>query len=267
MFVRILHRPALAIVISVLLLFMGLLAITALPISQFPSIAPPTVEIQIAYPGASANVLIDSVIIPLEQSINGVQNMRYIISDATSAGEATIRILFEPGTDPDINVVNVQNAHINRSATAGGNQVHMDDTRGKEVMFLHSPFHNSTIGIGSIDPKGGGTSGPFIAKLFERLGVAREMNETGVLSKTGRDVVRAVASGEATLGVTQATELIGAKGVQFAGYVAPEVQVVSVYAGAVSRYAAAPDAARRFIQFLKSPASAERFARAGWSVS
>jgi hydrophobic/amphiphilic exporter-1 (mainly G- bacteria), HAE1 family len=109
MFAKILHRPALAIVISVLLLFMGMLAIAGLPISQFPSIAPPTVEVQIAYPGASANVLIDSVIIPLEQSINGVQNMRYIISDATSAGEATIRIFFEPGTDPDINVVNVQN--------------------------------------------------------------------------------------------------------------------------------------------------------------
>ncbi len=63
----------------------------------------------IAYPGASANVLVDSTLIPLEQSINGVQNMRYMSSDATSAGEATIRIYFEPGTDPNINVVNVQN--------------------------------------------------------------------------------------------------------------------------------------------------------------
>jgi molybdate transport system substrate-binding protein len=120
--------------------------------------------------------------------------------------------------------------------------------------------------VAFIDPNGGGTSGPFIAKLFERLGVADEMNRTGVLSKTGKDVVRAVAAGEASLGLTQATELIGAKGVQFAGYVAPEVQVVSVYAGAVSTHAAAPDMARRFIQFLKSPASAERFAQAGWSV-
>ncbi len=66
-------------------------------------------HVSIAYPGASANVLIDSVIIPLEQSINGVQNMRYIVSDATSAGEATIRVFFEPGTDPNVNVVNVQN--------------------------------------------------------------------------------------------------------------------------------------------------------------
>ncbi len=109
MFTNILHRPALAIVISILLVFLGGLGIVTLPISQFPSIAPPTVEVAIAYPGASANVLVDSVLIPLEQSINGVQNMRYIVSDATSAGEATIRIFFEPGTDPNINVVNVQN--------------------------------------------------------------------------------------------------------------------------------------------------------------
>ncbi len=109
MFANILHRPALAIVISILLLFLGLLGIYTLPISQFPDVTPPTVEVAIAYPGASANVLVDSVLIPLEQSINGVQNMRYMASDATSAGEATIRIYFEPGTDPNINVVNVQN--------------------------------------------------------------------------------------------------------------------------------------------------------------
>jgi len=96
-------------VISIILLFLGVLGIVTLPTSQFPDIAPPTVEVAIAYPGASANVLVDSVLIPLEQSINGVQNMRYIASDATSAGEATIRIYFEPGTDPNINVVNVQN--------------------------------------------------------------------------------------------------------------------------------------------------------------
>src|SRR3954466_13497959 len=109
MFQKILYRPALAIVISIILLFLGVLGIKNLPTAQFPDITPPTVEVAIAYPGDSANVLVDSVLIPLEQSINGVQNMRYMTSDATSAGEATIRIYFEPGTDPNINVVNVQN--------------------------------------------------------------------------------------------------------------------------------------------------------------
>ena len=109
MFTRILHRPAFAIVISIILLFLGVLGIETLPIAQFPDIAPPTVMVSISYPGASANVLVESVLIPLEQSINGVQNMRFITSSASSAGEAAIIIYFEPGTDPNINVVNVQN--------------------------------------------------------------------------------------------------------------------------------------------------------------
>ncbi|MGO9815386.1 MAG: efflux RND transporter permease subunit [Isosphaeraceae bacterium] len=109
MFTRILHRPALAIVISIILLFLGVLGMFTLPVAQFPNVAPPTVQVSIAYPGASAKVLVDSVLIPLEQSINGVQNMRYMVSSATSAGEAAILIYFEPGTDPNINVVNVQN--------------------------------------------------------------------------------------------------------------------------------------------------------------
>ena len=109
MFQRFLHRPALAIVISLIILFLGALAIFNLPVSQFPSIAPPRVVVSIAYPGASADVLTESCLIPLEQSINGVRDMRCIASDATSAGEATIQIYFEPGTNPSEAVVNVQN--------------------------------------------------------------------------------------------------------------------------------------------------------------
>lgn len=109
MFARILHRPALAIVISLIILFLGGLAIVTLPISQFPSVAPPSVVVSVSFPGASAKVLIDSVLVILEQSINGVQDMRYMISDATSAGEATIQVIFEPGTDPNVAVMNVNN--------------------------------------------------------------------------------------------------------------------------------------------------------------
>ncbi len=109
MFARILHRPALAIVISLIILFLGGLAIKTLPISQFPSVAPPSVVVSVSFPGASANVLIDSVLVILEQAINGVQDMRYMISDATSAGEATIQVIFEPGTDPNVAVLNVNN--------------------------------------------------------------------------------------------------------------------------------------------------------------
>jgi molybdate transport system substrate-binding protein len=120
--------------------------------------------------------------------------------------------------------------------------------------------------VAYIDPRGGGTSGPFIARLFERLGVAGQIERSGVPSKTGKDVVRAVASGAVTCGLTQASELIGAQGVQFAGYVPAELQVVSVYAGAVATRAQAPGLANGFIRFLKSPASAACFRGAGWDA-
>lgn len=108
MFKQFIKRPVLAIVISVIIVFIGSLAIKQLPISQFPQIAPTTVNIFIAYPGSSADVLVNSTLIPLETAINGVQDMRYIASDATSAGEGTLRIIFEPGTDPNEAVVRVK---------------------------------------------------------------------------------------------------------------------------------------------------------------
>lgn len=108
MFSKFIHRPVFAIVISIIIVFVGSLAIKQLPISQFPPIAPTTVNIFIAYPGASADVLVKSTLITLENSINGVEGMRYIATDATSAGEATLRIIFEPGTDPNEAVIRVK---------------------------------------------------------------------------------------------------------------------------------------------------------------
>ncbi len=109
MFSKFLHRPALAIVISLLILFMGGLAISTLPISQFPTVAPPSVVVAVSFPGASAKILVDSTLVILERAINGVPNMRYMTSAATSAGEAAITIVFEPGTDPNVSVLNVNN--------------------------------------------------------------------------------------------------------------------------------------------------------------
>ncbi len=109
MFTKILHRPALAIVISLILLFLGGLSIVTLPISQFPDVAPVVVMVTLDYPGASAKVLEESCLIPLERSINGVPDMKYMTSDATSAGEATIQVVFHMGTDPNQATVNVMN--------------------------------------------------------------------------------------------------------------------------------------------------------------
>ncbi len=109
MFSKVLQRPALAIVISLLILFLGALSIVRLPISQFPNVAPVVVMVNITYPGASAKVLEESVLVLLDQAINGVQDMKYMMSDATSAGEATIQVVFHLGTDPKDATVNVLN--------------------------------------------------------------------------------------------------------------------------------------------------------------
>lgn len=103
-----LKRPVLAIVLSLLLTFTGFLSIKSLPIEQFPDIAPPRVLIFLAYPGSSASVLVQSSLITLERAINGVPGMKYLVSDATSAGEATIQIYFEQGTDPNEALVNTK---------------------------------------------------------------------------------------------------------------------------------------------------------------
>lgn len=109
MFSAFIKRPVLAIVLSLVIIFMGILAIDTLPTSQFPSIAPPMVMVSASYPGASAKTLTESVIIPIEQAINGAWGMRYMTSDATSAGEANVQIIFEPGTDINQALVQVSN--------------------------------------------------------------------------------------------------------------------------------------------------------------
>ncbi len=113
MFAKILQRPVLAMVIALIIMFLGALSIATLPISQFPNVAPVVVVVSITYPGASAKVLEESCLIPLDQSINGVPNMKYMTSDATSAGEATIQVIFHMGTDPKQATVNVMN-RVNR---------------------------------------------------------------------------------------------------------------------------------------------------------
>lgn len=106
---RFIHRPVLAIVLSIVIVFLGVLAMKSRPVSQFPEISPPRVMVSLAFPGASADVLVKSSLITLERAINGVPGMSYIVSDATSAGEATIQVVFELGTDPNQALVNVKN--------------------------------------------------------------------------------------------------------------------------------------------------------------
>lgn len=109
MFNKFIHRPVLSIVISLIITFLGVLAATQLPVTQFPSISPPKVNITAEYPGANGELMIKSVIIPLERAINGVPGMKYMASDAGNDGEATIQVIFNLGTDPNQASVNIQN--------------------------------------------------------------------------------------------------------------------------------------------------------------
>ncbi|WP_373736249.1 efflux RND transporter permease subunit [Bacteroides heparinolyticus] len=102
-------RPVMAISISLLILIVGFISLLTLPVEQYPDIAPPTVQVNATYIGADAEAVMNSVIMPLEESINGVENMMYITSTATNAGTATINVYFKQGTDPDMAAVNVQN--------------------------------------------------------------------------------------------------------------------------------------------------------------
>ncbi len=106
---RFINRPVLSTVISIVIVILGVLGLTSLPIVQYPDIAPPTVQVSTTYTGANAKTVLNSVIAPLEEQINGVENMDYMTSTATNTGSATINITFKMGTDPDMAAVNVQN--------------------------------------------------------------------------------------------------------------------------------------------------------------
>ena len=106
---KFINRPVLSTVISILIVIVGVIGLATLPVTQFPDIAPPTVSVRASYQGANAATVLNSVVIPLEDQINGVENMKYIQSSAANDGSGSINIYFNQGTDPDMAAVNVQN--------------------------------------------------------------------------------------------------------------------------------------------------------------
>jgi HAE1 family hydrophobic/amphiphilic exporter-1 len=109
-------RPVLSTVISILIVILGIIGLISLPIEQYPNIAPPTIMVRASYPGADAQTVMNSVLAPLEEQINGVENMTYMTSTATNDGSANITVFFKQGSDPDMCAVNVQNRVAQASA-------------------------------------------------------------------------------------------------------------------------------------------------------
>lgn len=106
---KFIERPVLSTVISVLLVLLGIISLISLPITQFPDIAPPTVQVTASYPGANAEVVARSVATPIEEAVNGVEDMTYMTSNSSNDGSMSLNVYFKQGTDPDIAAVNVQN--------------------------------------------------------------------------------------------------------------------------------------------------------------
>ena len=106
---RFINRPVLSTVISIFIVLLGLIGLAALPVTQYPDIAPPTISVSTTYSGANASAVLNSVIAPLEESINGAEGMTYMESTATNTGSATINVYFEQGFDPNMAAVDVQN--------------------------------------------------------------------------------------------------------------------------------------------------------------
>ena len=138
-------RPILACVISVLMVLVGIIGLSSLPLEQFPEIAPPTVRIMASYTGANAETVQKSVVVPLEEAINGVEGMMYMTSSASNNGTASIGIFFRQGTDPNMAMVNVQNraatvqGRLPSDVVKGGITVRKRQTSNIKQLAVYSP--------------------------------------------------------------------------------------------------------------------------------
>ena len=173
-------RPIFAGVISVMILLLGIIGLVQLPVEQFPEIAPPTVSVSAAYAGANAETVQRSVLVPLEEAINGVEDMMYMVSSATNSGSASIQIYFRQGTDGDMAMVNVQNriasaqSLLPAEVTRSGVTVRKRQTSRIKTLAVYSPdgtFDRKFItnylkinieprlsrvaGVGEVDVRGG----------------------------------------------------------------------------------------------------------------
>ena len=139
---KFINRPVLSTVISILMVILGIIGLATLPVTQYPDIAPPTVSVEAAYTGANAQTVLNSVIAPLEDQINGVENMMYIQSSASNNGSADISIYFNQGTDPDMAAVNVQNRVSNGAgfAASRSNKSRCDNSEASELYVVDFLF-------------------------------------------------------------------------------------------------------------------------------
>ena len=166
------NKYVMACAISIVIMLVGFISITTLPIEQYPNIAPPTVRVSTSYTGADANTIMKSVVQPLEESINGVPGMTYITSSASSSGEVSIQVYFKQGIDPDLAAVNVQNRVSKATALLPSEVTKV----GVQVMKQQ----NNILHIGALKSTDGKYDADFISNYIDINIKPRLMRITGV---------------------------------------------------------------------------------------
>jgi molybdate transport system substrate-binding protein len=189
------------------------------------------------------------------KKLEGGESYDVVLSSSASLDALAAKGLLLPATKVDVGRM-----RLGAVIKSGARPVDIATSDALRKALLAAPA------IAYIDPHGGGSSGVFFGKLFAQLGVTQDVESKGVLAATGADVVEAVSTGKATFGMTQASELIGAAGVQFVGFLPAETQLITVYAAAVPASAKAPALAKDFIRFLTSPIGLKRLQQSGWET-
>jgi molybdate transport system substrate-binding protein len=251
---------------NTLLLLASLTAFLAAPL---PAIAEEPVRVLAT--GVFATTL-QSLASPFE-SVSGYK----IEVSIANAGEVASRIAGGEAADlvmsssAGVKTLAKQNALVSDEAVIGKMRLGVAIASGAAMPELASSetfraLLLSAEKVAYIDPNGGGTSGPFFEKMFATLGVADAVHAKAVLCKTGAEIVSAVASGKAAIGMTQASEIVGAGGVAFAGYLPTSLNLTTVYAASIATRAKNPRGAAVFLEFVAGPVGSDHLRRAGWDI-
>ena len=181
-------------------------------------------------------------------------------ADLVMSSSASIKTLAKQGLlVPD--EIAVGKMRLGVAVPAGGQMPDLTSAEAFRRLLL------SAGKIAYIDPNGGGTSGPFFEKMFATLGIADAVHAKAILGKDGAEIVKAVASGNAAVGMTQASEIVGADGVKFAGFVPDSLNLTTPYSAAVTTQSKNAKTAAAFLEFITGPIGSDRLRQAGWDIA
>jgi molybdate transport system substrate-binding protein len=210
---------------------------------------------------------------PAFESANGTK----IQISIANAGEVAFRIVAGQAADlvmsssAGVKTLAKQNALVSNEVVIGKMRLGVAVQSGATTPDISSTetFRTLLLSAGTvayIDPTGGGTSGPFFEKIFASLGVADAVHAKAVLCKNGSEIVSAVSSRRAAIGMTQASEIVGASGVVFAGYLPDALNLTTVYSASIATRSKSPREASAFLEFVAGPIGSDHLRRAGWDI-